>query len=227
MIIYIDGPDQILYQWDRGQRVILRGTPDGARVDFALCGSDKAVTKDIYEDSGVLFCDIPDTLLMESGQLHGYIYKEDDERGETFFSFVYQIIPRPKPEDYVEPEEILIWHDLEKRISALEKAGFPALGDEYEGKLLYVVGGALVPLALGPGLAIRNGTLYITGGGGGDVETGITVEADSSGVLRVYSGGVEILPTVDEDGVIVWPGVSVSVDASGTLTFKEELDGNS
>lgn len=123
MIIYIDGPDQILYQWDRGQRVILRGTPDGARVDFALCGSDKAVTKDIYEDSGVLFCDIPDTLLMESGQLHGYIYKEDDERGETVFSFVYQIIPRPKPDDYVEPEEVLLWHELDARIKELEQNG--------------------------------------------------------------------------------------------------------
>lgn len=123
MIIYIDGPDQILYQWDRGQRVILRGTPDGARVDFALCGSDKAVTKDIYEDSGVLFCDIPDTLLMESGQLHGYIYKEDDERGETVFSFVYQIIPRTKPDDYVEPEEVLLWHELDARIKELEQNG--------------------------------------------------------------------------------------------------------
>lgn len=123
MIIYIDGPDQILYQWDRGQRVILRGTPDGARVDFSLCGSDKAVTKDIYEDSGVLFCDIPDTLLMESGQLHGYIYKEDDERGETVFSFVYQIIPRTKPDDYVEPEEVLLWHELDARIKELEQNG--------------------------------------------------------------------------------------------------------
>lgn len=103
--------------------MILRGTPDGARVDFALCGSDKAVTKDIYEDSGVLFCDIPDTLLMESGQLHGYIYKEDDERGETFFSFVYQIIPRPKPDDYVEPEEVLLWHELDARIKELEQNG--------------------------------------------------------------------------------------------------------
>ena len=53
--------------------------------------------------------------------------------------------------------------------------GLPTFGESYEGKLLYVVGGALVPLKLGPGLAIRNGTLYITGGGG-DVETGITVE---------------------------------------------------
>ena len=123
MIIYIDGPDQILYQWDRGQRVILRGTPDGARVDFALCGSDKSVTKDIYEDLGVLFCDIPDTLLMGSGQLHGYIYEEDDERGETVFSFVYQIIPRPKPDDYVEPEEVLLWHELDRRISELEENG--------------------------------------------------------------------------------------------------------
>lgn len=123
MTVLIDGPDQILYQWDRGQRVILRGVPDDMRVDFALCRSDKAVSKDIYTEAGMAFCDIPDTLLMESGQLHGYIYKEEDERGETVFSFVYQIIPRPKPEDYVEPEEVLLWHELDRRISELEENG--------------------------------------------------------------------------------------------------------
>lgn len=221
MKILIDGPDQVLYQWDTGQRLRLHGYSTGTRVDFARCNQNKAVSKYAYTEDGAVFCDIPDALLMEPNHLHGYVYVTNGSRGETAREFMFPVIRRPKPEDYVEPEEVLIWHDLEERISALEKYGLPSFGDEYEGKLLYVVGGALVPLALGPGLAIRNGTLYITGGGG-DVETGITVEADNSGVLRVYSGGEEILPTVDENGVIIWPGVAVSVDASGTLIFEEE-----
>lgn len=123
MTIFIDGPDQVLYQWDKGQRIMLHGVPDGVRVDFALCGSDKAVSVELYTESGVVFCDIPDALLMGSGQLHGYIYKDDADRGETIFSFVYQVIPRPKPDDYVEPEEVLLWHELDRRISELEENG--------------------------------------------------------------------------------------------------------
>ena len=218
--IVIDGPDQILYQWDRGQRLLLHGYEAGTRVDFARCNDNKAVSKYAYSEGEAVFCDIPDTLLMEPSHLHGYVYEIDGDRGETVREFMLPVIRRPKPEDYVEPEEVLTWHKLEQRIEALEKTGFPELGDEYEGKLLYVVGGALVPLALGPGLEIRNGTLYITGGGG-DVETGITVETNESGVFRVYADGVEVLPAVDENGVISWPGVALSVDASGTLIFEE------
>ena len=199
MKILIDGPDQVLYQWDTGQRLRLHGYDAGTRVDFVRRKhQNKAVSQYAYTESGAVYCDIPDTFLTEPNSLHGYVYEIDSDRGETVREFMFAVIRRPKPEDYVEPEEVLIWHDLEKRISAMEKTGFPALGDEYDGKLLYVVGGALVPLALGPGLEIRNGTLYITGGGGEDVETGITVEVDSSGVFRVYSDGEEILPAVDE-----------------------------
>lgn len=61
--IIIDGPDQFLYQWDQGQRLILYNAPEKARVDFAVCGDDKALSRYTYEENGVTYCDIPDSML--------------------------------------------------------------------------------------------------------------------------------------------------------------------
>ena len=70
-----------------------------------------------------MFCDIPDALLMEPNHLHGYVYEIDGDRGETVREFMLPVIRRPKPEDYVEPEEIPIWHDLQQQIDELKKGG--------------------------------------------------------------------------------------------------------
>ena len=128
--IVIDGPDQVLYQWDRGQRLLLHGYEADTRVDFARCNDNKAVSKYAYTEDGAVFCDIPDALLMEPNHLHGYVYEIDGNRGETVREFMLPVIRRPKPDDYVEPEEALTWHELEQRIddhenriSQLEKGG--------------------------------------------------------------------------------------------------------
>lgn len=118
--ILIDGPDQILYQWDKGQRIRLEGIPSTSRVDFARCSENKAVSKAAYADGGAVFCDIPDALLMEPNHLHGYVYEIDGDRGETVLEFMLPVIRRPKPDDYVEPDEVLTWHELEDRITEVE-----------------------------------------------------------------------------------------------------------
>ena len=41
---------------------------------------------------------------------------------------------------------------------------WPQLGGAFEGKLVYVSGGTVTPLKLGPGLRIENGVLYVSGG---------------------------------------------------------------
>ncbi len=121
MKILIDGPDQILYQWDKGQRLLLHGAESGTRVDFARCNQNKAVSKYAYSEDGAVYCDIPDALLMEPSHIHGYVYEIDSDRGETVREFVLQMIPRLKPEDYVEPEEIPVWKDLSDRLAEMEK----------------------------------------------------------------------------------------------------------
>lgn len=119
--IVIDGPDQVLYQWDKGQRLRLHGYSTGTRVDFARCNQNKSVSKYAYTEDGAVFCDIPDALLMEPNHLHGYVYVTNGSRGETAREFMLPVIRRPKPEDYVEPEEELLWHDLEDRLTGVEK----------------------------------------------------------------------------------------------------------
>lgn len=121
--IVIDGPDQVLYQWDRGQRLLLHGYEAGTRVDFARCNDNKAVSQYAYSEDEAVFCDIPDALLMEPNHLHGYVYEIDGDRGETVREFIIPVIRRPMPEDYVEPEEVPMWHELQQQIDELKKGG--------------------------------------------------------------------------------------------------------
>ena len=125
MKILIDGPDQILYQWDKGQRLMLHGADAGTRVDFARCDQHKAVSVYAYAEDGAVFCDIPDSLLMDPNHLHGYVYEIDGDRGETVREFMLPVIRRPMPEDYVAPDEVLTWHELEQRIKKIEDEGVP------------------------------------------------------------------------------------------------------
>lgn len=125
MKILIDGPDQILYQWDKGQRLMLHGADSGTRVDFARCDQNKAVSVYAYAEDGAVFCDIPDSLLMDPNHLHGYVYEIDGDRGETVREFMLPVIRRPMPEDYVAPDEVLTWHELEQRIKKIEDEGVP------------------------------------------------------------------------------------------------------
>ena len=131
MTVVIDGPDQILYQWDRGQRLMLHDAREGTRVDFALCGENKAVSNYAYAEDGSVFCDIPDALLMEPNHLKGFIYEIDGDRGETVHSFLVPVIARQKPEDYVEPEDVPTWHELEQRLKELEGEGLSQAVADY------------------------------------------------------------------------------------------------
>lgn len=120
--ILIDGPDQILYQWDRGQRLLLQGGEAGTRVDFARPGQSKAVSAYAYAENGSVFCDIPDTLLAEAGHLWVYVYESSGSRGETARSILLPVIFRPEPEDHVAQEDVRTWHQLENRIREAEAA---------------------------------------------------------------------------------------------------------
>lgn len=80
-------------------------------------------------------------------------------------------------------------------------ATYPVLGAEFEGQLLFGgPGGTVTPLKLGPGLSIRDGVLYVSGGSGEpDVEIPVTV-------------------TTGEDGTILVSPATLELDGSGTIT---------
>lgn len=121
--VIIDGSDQVLYQWERGQRLRLEGIESGIRVDFGRCHDSEAPPNVTYEDNGQIYVDIPDAALRQSGPLVAYFVAEDEGRSETFFTWQLTVLHRPKPADYVEPEEVPIWHDLQQQIDELKKNG--------------------------------------------------------------------------------------------------------
>lgn len=103
---------------------------------------------------------------------------------------------------------------------------FPALGARFEGLLLYGgPGGVLTPLKLGPGLSIRDGVLYVSGGTDEPEKPAgvVTAEVDADGALRVYLDGVEVEPVVDDAGDMTWPGLEIVVDESGDATLIKEV----
>lgn len=95
----------------------------------------------------------------------------------------------------------------------------PPYGAAYEGKLLYGgPGGVLLPLALGPGLSIRDGVLYVSGGGAPEEPVeGVDVTQGEDGTIvlscaaELGDDGTIILPvpvTLTEDGVIMIGGTN-------------------
>jgi hypothetical protein len=104
------------------------------------------------------------------------------------------------------------------RIGAEEMAPVSA----YEGMLLYGgPGGEVLPLKLGPGLSIRDGVLYVTGGcGAPDAPLGAVTTEVVDGSYRVYLDGVEVVPELDEAGSMTWPGLDIIVDGEGSASLK-------
>ena len=93
----------------------------------------------------------------------------------------------------------------------------------YEGMLMYGgPGGEVLPLKLGPGLSIRDGVLYVSGGGGVPEQV-VTVSVDEGKALRVWLDGAEVAPAIDEAGALSWPGLDFIIGADGvaTLSVKE------
>ena len=94
--IKIDDRDQVLHQWDKGQRLVLEGFEPGIRVDFGRCHDGDAPPNYTYEENDKIYVDIPDAALQQSGQLVAYFVSEYEGRSETFFAWPLVVHPPPK-----------------------------------------------------------------------------------------------------------------------------------
>lgn len=211
-MIRLESGKTYIWQWDTKQRVILTDIDAGTEVHFSNCKSKTAPVVLSYADGDKIVANIPALLMQEALDITAYAYDSYNTKHCSFIG----VIGRPKPDDYVYEEvEIVRYADLARKIP---------FDESYEGCLLYVVGGVAKPLKLGPGLSIRDGVLYVSGGTDEPEEPVgvVTAEVDGDGVFRVYLDGVEVAPVVDDAGSLTWPGLSVVVDEDGSMTLVKE-----
>lgn len=87
-----------LWQWDYGQRLIIRGLnlPDVYEVHFCNPGDAESITT-IGDSTGV---SIPDELLETGKYIKAYIYlHEGTDDGETEYEITIKVYPRARPSD--------------------------------------------------------------------------------------------------------------------------------
>lgn len=121
---------EMLWQWDRGQRVQLHDVPVGTAVHFSNAAiKPNALVKEAYEDGEGVYANIPNLLLQTAGTLTAYIYLEDGDEGHTEYRKLFIVRDRERPDDYVYTEDdVKTWEMLEERIKVLEESGGGAAG---------------------------------------------------------------------------------------------------
>lgn len=116
--------DSQLWQWDTGQKLIVRDDGTCNEVHFCNASSTKALVLPIKTQNNLRVVDIPNILLQEASMLKAYLYHYDADGCETRFAYQFSVRPRPKPENYVYTEtEVLNYSSLVSRIDQIERNG--------------------------------------------------------------------------------------------------------
>lgn len=153
-MINLESGQKYLWQWDTGQRLILSGHPENTALDFSIDGVS-AVSRPTYAEGACIVADIPDTLLKNAGILHVYGHHIVGDQVTTVLEAVYQIRSQPKPADYIDnDDDVLLWHQLDERLTRLEEAGAG-------GPVPYTIGTGLKLVVEGTSKTLTTDTDYI------------------------------------------------------------------
>ena len=112
-----------LYQWDKGQRLILDGAKAGDEVHFFRgdmnVSKGAALVSKVYEENGNSYANIPNIYLTEYGYITCYLYLYSDTGEYTAEQFILPVREREKPSTYVYTEtEVFSYKALERKIDA-------------------------------------------------------------------------------------------------------------
>lgn len=110
------------YQWDTGQQLIVEEAENCQEVHFCRRCDVASLTCRIREEAGIRVADVPNILLQTDAIITAYLYCYAEDGSETRFAKSFQVLHRPKPENYVYTEtEVLDYHSLDARIRKLEE----------------------------------------------------------------------------------------------------------
>ena len=113
MLLKINGPKSVLWQWDLNQQLVVDDTVCG-EVHFCNGTTDCALVCEVYERDGLRLVDVPNILLQSANRLTAYLCIGDRQ---TLHQQTFPVVARNKPDDYVYTEtEVKRWEALERRV---------------------------------------------------------------------------------------------------------------
>ena len=127
-----------LWQYDFGQVLMVEGLdlPEHVQVHFAIitkrCGDQVPAYRIMATViDGVLSVGIPDEMLVNNDtkrnyNIHAYVYEIDSDSGESIAEIVMPVRVRPKPDDYIPPEEE---YSLVNEVTALANSASVTLSE--------------------------------------------------------------------------------------------------
>lgn len=113
-------------QWDRAQRIIVDECPTGTYIHFSNTRSEEAY---VVQTDANLEAEVPDVLLQEPYPITAWVYRVDGDMRYTETRREFQVIVRPRPEDYIWTDEDRKYWDMK-----VDKEW----GTQYAGKFLSI-----------------------------------------------------------------------------------------
>jgi hypothetical protein len=104
------------YQWDLDRKLIVA---DNTIKEVHFCNryGNTSIIRATYQVEGKTIVNVPNVILQESFALHIYAY----DVNYTKYEDVIDIVPRTKPENYINSdEEVRLWDELEQKLIDLE-----------------------------------------------------------------------------------------------------------
>jgi hypothetical protein len=132
MSLKVLGPKPYFWQWDVGQKLVV-DNPDCGEVHFDNGTTDLAPVVRIKTDKdGNRVAEVPNNLLQTAKPLKCYLFQETESGAMTSTLYTFQVLPRPRPADYVYTEtEVLSYSYLDKRLDNLEGEGLSKAVSDY------------------------------------------------------------------------------------------------
>lgn len=138
------------FQWDSRQSLIIENyIPLCNQVHFCNGSTSEALVVEVKEENGIRYCDVPNILLQEAGQIRCYTFSINNGFKTTHES-TFNVIARKKPSSYVyEETEVLNYGVLSKRLTDIESkllwnnivTELPKPSEEYRGRFLILTNG--------------------------------------------------------------------------------------
>lgn len=118
-MFYIENDRQNFWQWDINQRLVVADYTINV-VHFSNKTDDYALKRMVYEEGGIRFVDVPNSLLQNCWTISVYAY----DNNHTEYKETFDVIARSRPEDYIyTDDDIRTWEELNKRIDEIEENG--------------------------------------------------------------------------------------------------------